>query len=270
MSEKRVIKSSNKTVLKFKRHQKVDLKIPQFHVDYELHPRLNDIALMKNMNTHFATAMIGAAGSGKTSLMLAMLSTKSLYKRIFDKIYLFIPPNSLASIKNNELSTLPEDQIYSELNIDNLIDCFEKVEKNSKDDKNSLVIFDDVQQFLKGGCESLIVHMINNRRHNRLSVIILAQSYKKVPKMARQAFTDLFLFRLSKEDYAQIFGEVVHISKLQWESLLNSFSTVQKDLPNSFLYISIKNQEYFINWDECILGENAKIKDEDDTGTIEK
>lgn len=259
----KVVKSSTKPLIKIKAHRQVELKVPQFKVDSILSTKLTEQPLLKHMNTHFACALIGAAGSGKTTLAMGLIATPNLYKRVFHKIYIFMPENSMSSIKNNVFMELPQDQIYNELTVDKLIECFEKVEANAKEEINSLVVFDDVQQFLKGPAESLLLHMINNRRHNRLSVMILAQSYIKIPRMARQAFTDLFLFRLSKGDYDRIFDELVHLDRTTWSLLQMEFLKEQKEAPNSFLYMSSKSQKYFINWNECLLNEDDGKQEED-------
>lgn len=50
-------------------------------------------------NTAFAMALIGSAGSGKTSLMVNMLTHKQMYKKTFDHVHLICPANSMASLK---------------------------------------------------------------------------------------------------------------------------------------------------------------------------
>lgn len=252
-----------KSKLVIKKNPEVKLKIPHFTVDEILSPKLNLIPLTRNLNKHFACAFIGRAGSGKTSLALGMLGSSDIFKRVFDNIYAFVPPNSRASIKKNVLQDLPDDQIYDELTTDNLIHCFERVEQNAKESLNSLILFDDVQQFLKGDCEPLLVHMINNRRHNRVSLMVIAQSYGKIPKAARQAFTDVFLFNLSKADYAKIYEELVSSEKDNWERVLTNYSLQTAANEHSFLYFNTLNQSFFINWNECLFDEGQQESDED-------
>ena len=48
-------------------------------------------------------------------------------------------------------------------------------------DLKTLIIFGDVQQYLKGECEKYLSHMVNNRRHAKLSLWFLCQNYKTIP-----------------------------------------------------------------------------------------
>lgn len=266
----KAVKAVRNTKCKLSKNCAPKLKMPDFKVDDPLHKRLDKISLLKHMNKHFACAMIGKAGSGKTSLALALLTTPELMKRVFDKVYVFVPKNSRASIKNNVLDELPDEQVYDNLTPETLIECFEKVEENAKENKASCIIFDDVQQFLKGDCEALLVHMINNRRHNRLSVFVLAQSYKKIPKMARSAMTDFFLFQLAKDDYNEIFKEVVEMDSKKWAALLRAYYDNLKSNSHDFIYISNRDQAYYLNWDEYLYLENDSEQEEDYTTSFEK
>jgi hypothetical protein len=242
------------------------LKLPSFSVDEKLHTRLDDFPLLKHLNKSFACGILGKAGSGKTSIVIGLLNTPRMMKKVFDKIFVFMPRNSRASMKNDIFQQLPEDQVYSDLTIENLIECFEKVEEQAKQRNKSLVIFDDVQQFLKGECQDLVTHMVNNRRHNRLSIFVIAQSYKKIPKMVRDAFSDLFLFKLSKEDYDEVYREVVQTSTSNWNFIMNEYLKESKKTPHTFLYINTSSQSFFVNWDEISESGN----DSEEANEIEK
>ena len=193
--------------MKLKQHQKVELKLPEFEVDKPLSPHLDEIPLLKYLNKSFACSFIGRAGSGKTSLMTGLLQTKNKFKKVFNKIYLFMPTYSRASMKKCIFDCLPQDQIYHELNLETLTDVFNKIEQNRNDKLLSLIIFDDVQDSFKGDCEKLLLKIINNRRHLLTSIMIIAQSYMKISLDVRKALTNHFLFNLSKEDYATIYDE---------------------------------------------------------------
>jgi hypothetical protein len=236
--------------MKRKRNTAPSLKLPSFSVDEKIHKRLDEVPLLRHLNKSFACGVLGRAGSGKTSVVIGLLNTPKMMKKLFDKIFVFIPPNSRKSINDDIFGQLPEDQVYSELTVETLIDCFEKVEEEAKEKRRSLVIFDDVQQFLKGECQDLVTHMVNNRRHNRLSLFVVAQSYKKIPKMVRDAFSDLFLFKLSKEDYDEVYREVIHLPPQKWTEIMFEFQKESKENPHSFLFVNTTTNSVFINWDE--------------------
>lgn len=247
--------------MKLKHNQEIKLKLPTFHVDQPLSKHLSKIPLLSLMNKSFACGFLGKAGSGKTSLMTGLLQTKKKFKKVFHKIYLFMPEYSRGSMDKCIFDCLEKDQIYNELNIDTLSDVFEKIEKNRKENMMSLVIFDDVQDAFKGECEKLILKMINNRRHLRMSLMFIGQSYMKMSRDVRKVLTDMFIFNLSKEDYKDIYDEHIHIDKSQFGDILKMYRKVDRATSGkTFLYINTASQRCFINWDEIdVNDEDSEI-----------
>lgn len=235
--------------MKLKKNDEIKLKLPEFEVDKPLSPHLDEIPLLKLLNKSFACSFIGRAGSGKTSLMTGLLQTKNKFKKVFNKIYLFMPDYSRGSMKKCIFDCLPEDQIYNELNLDNLLDVYEKIKTNTEEGLLSLIIFDDVQDAFKGECEKLILKIINNRRHLRTSIMVIAQSYKKISLDVRKALTNHFLFNLSKEDYDIIHDERIYISKDEWRTILTQYRKTNNNKGN-FIFLDPELQKIFINWDE--------------------
>lgn len=243
-------------VLKIKRNQEIKLKLPTFQVDNPLSPHLDSVPLLSLMNKSFACAFLGKAGSGKTSLMTGLLQTKKKFKKVFHKIYLFMPEYSRGSMKDCIFDCLPEEQVYSDLNIETLTNCYDQVRANRDEGLLSLVIFDDVQDNFKGECEKLILKMINNRRHLKLSLMFIGQSYMKMSRDVRKVLTDMYIFNLSKEDYKDIYDEHIHISKSDFDDILKQYRITDKETKGkNFLYINPATQRFFINWDEIVLEE---------------
>ena len=240
--------------MKLKQHQKVELKLPEFEVDKPLSQHLDEIPLLKYLNKSFACSFIGRAGSGKTSLMTGLLQTKNKFKKVFNKIYLFMPTYSRQSMKKCIFDCLPQEQIYHELNLVTLTDVFHKIEQNRNEKLLSLIIFDDVQDSFKGECEKLLLKIINNRRHLLTSIMIIAQSYMKISLDVRKALTNHFLFNLSKEDYATIYDERVYIPKDDWNNILSHYRKNNKQKGN-FIFLDPEMSKIFINWDEVINDE---------------
>ncbi len=240
--------------MKLKQNEKVILKLPEFEVDKPLSPHLDEIPLLSYLNKSFACSFIGRAGTGKTSLMTGLLQTSKKFKKVFHKIYLFMPSYSRGSMKKCIFDVLPQDQIYNDLNIETLQDVYNKVVQNREDGFLSLIIFDDVQDNFKGECEKLILKMINNRRHLLLSLMIIARSYRKMSRDVRKALTNHFLFNLSKEDFSDIYDERIYIDKNSWDTILTQYRK-SNDKNGNFLFIDPEKQKMFINWDEVIFEE---------------
>ena len=236
--------------IRIKNCNKPNVKLPKLICDQQLHPHLNEFPLTELMNKSFACLIAGKAGSGKTSLLVGLLSTPKLFKKVFDHIFLFMPPNSRASIDNSIFECLPDEQVFDELNLDTLLMAFGAAEIASKRNERTLIIFDDVQNFFKGECEKLITHMIANRRHNRLSMFFVAQTYKKVPRPCRLGMSDLFCFRLSKSDMDDIKTELVDISDQIWNRIMLQYQQTLKHNPRVFLYLNPSTNRVFFDWDE--------------------
>ncbi len=237
--------------MKLIKNQEIILKLPEFEVDKPLSPHLDEIPLLSYLNKSFACAFIGRAGSGKTSLMTGLLQTKNKFKKVFHKIYLFMPEYSRGSMKKCIFDCLPEDQIYNTLTYENLVEVYEKCEENNKNKLLSLVIFDDVQDAFKGECEKMLLKIINNRRHMRTSIILLAQSYIKMSRDVRKVLTNHFLFNLSKEEYDDIHSERFYFPKILWQNILKLYR--QGDRKGDFMFLDPEKNKIFINWDEVSL-----------------
>jgi predicted ATP-dependent serine protease len=66
-------------------------------------------------NRSSATLIVGGMGSGKSSLLLQILT--SFWKKVFCFIYVVAPASSLTSIKKSPLRVLPDDQFFDGLTV---------------------------------------------------------------------------------------------------------------------------------------------------------
>ena len=108
------------------------LKMPTFSVDTKLDKKLDDYEITSLMNKSNFTLFLGRAGSGKTSLLVSFLNTPSLFKYVYDVIFVFMPSNSRASIKDNFFDkNIPEDQIYDDVSYDDLEEVYEIAKRNA-------------------------------------------------------------------------------------------------------------------------------------------
>ena len=101
-----------------KHNKKPDLPVCQMVCDKKIHPKLDKYELTKFLNCHSTNLLIGKPGSGKTNLIYQIM--KSITNKCYDKIYLFQPEKSRASMKDKLFDQLPEDQKFEELSFENL------------------------------------------------------------------------------------------------------------------------------------------------------
>jgi GTPase SAR1 family protein len=87
---------------------------------------------------------LGKAGSGKSSLLISLLQTKGLFKRVFHDIILFCPPNSRASISNDFWSkNLPEENVFDEVTEETLQNAYDVAQANALEGFQTLIVLDD-------------------------------------------------------------------------------------------------------------------------------
>jgi hypothetical protein len=226
------------------------MSMPKFSVDNELDSKLNQFPITELMNRSNFTVFLGKAGSGKSSLLISFLKSKTLFYRTYHTIILFMPPNSRQSIKDGFFDKyLPKHQIFDEVTVDTLAEAYAIAQTNAQEDYNTLFIFDDVQKYFKGDCEKQILHFINNRRHARLSLWFACQTYHSIPRQVRQGITDLFVFKINKTELENIFSE-------QFEQHKDRFIEILQHVfikPHDFMYLNTNSQRVFSNWDELVI-----------------
>ncbi len=223
--------------------------------DKGLHPKLNDFELTKFLNGHETNLLIGRPGSGKTSLLYSLFKSRSLFNKVFHNIYLFQPSHSRASMKDNLFDKIPDNQKFDELTFENLESVLNNI-KNEDPKYNNCIIFDDMTAYLKNpDTLKLLKEMIFNRRHLRLSIFFLVQTWFSVNKDIRKLFSNIFIFRVSKTELKNMFEEVIE-SK---EKYINEISKIVFDEPYKYLMININSQRLFKGFDELIFNDENNI-----------
>lgn len=203
-------------------------------------------------NKHAAIAIIGSAGSGKSSFAISLLTDKLAYKKVFHNVYFVIPPHSRASVANKIFEKHDQEKIYDELTPEILQEIKSTVEHESEEGFNSLLVIDDQTAFLKvKSNEMLLKNLIYNRRHLKLTIWILSQSYTQLPLSIRKCMSHLVLVGKpkNKKEYESIFEELIFMPKDQGDELIKY---VFKK-PHDFLLSNIETGELYRNFNKLIL-----------------
>jgi AAA15 family ATPase/GTPase len=197
--------------------------------------------------------LIGKPKSGKTSLLHSMFQHKGLLRYCFTKVYLFQPVQSGASINDSIFDTLPEDQIYNELTYDNLADVRSRIEEDAADGLSSCIIFDDVTAQLKNKSTlQLFKQLAFNRRHLRLSMYFLVQTWFSVSKEIRRLWSNIFVFKVSKNEMGNIWDEIIEHP----DEYMHPIMKMVYNEPYKFLFINTDSQRLFDGWDEIMIDED--------------
>lgn len=218
--------------------------------DSALDPKLNKYDVTSFLNNHSMTLLIGKPRSGKTSLLHSMFLHAGLLRHCYHKIYLFQPPQSAASIKDSIFDMLPKDQIYPELNLDTLLEVKLRIEDDAAEGYTSCIIFDDVTAELKNKPTlQLFKQLAFNRRHLRLSMYFLVQTWYSVPKELRRLWSNIFIFKVSKNEMSNVWQEIIEHA----DEFMQPIMKMVYNQPYKFLFINTDSQRMFDGWDEILI-----------------
>jgi hypothetical protein len=197
------------------------VKPPEFDCDVVISENITDPL----PNTAFFGAIIGSAGSGKTSLLINFLTQKDMYAKAFDHVHLICPKASMKSIKDDIWENHPADKIHNSLDgmtIDKLIKLGEERKHAKPKAQNTLVIIDDMTVFLKQkDIEAKLREMVYNRRHIHISIFILVQSYNAMPLTLRKTLSHFWLFKpRNKKESEAIWEELMFVDRKTGAELL--------------------------------------------------
>jgi hypothetical protein len=153
-------------------------------------------------------------------------------------------------MKKDIFGKLPADQLFDELTFENLDLVLDEIEASH--DLNIAIIFDDVGASLKNyDTMNLMKKLIFNRRHLHTSVFFLVQTYYSIPKDIRKLFSNLFIFRVNKNELMTIFDEIVEDKEIT--DIASQISKLIYDKPYNFMFINTDTQRIFKNFDELII-----------------
>lgn len=174
--------------------------------------------------THpFRMYVVGASGSGKTNLILNLLTRDLFYKDYFQSIIVISP-----TARNLDAS-------YQHLNIpeENFFNCNEEVLETIKEiqeerkhtdmETRTLVLLDDIVSFSRFCRSDILLQFAVMSRHWNVSMIILSQAYHRIPKSIRLQMSCVAFFKGSNKELDIIAEDLgaPGLSKKQFISLIN-------------------------------------------------
>ena len=220
--------------------------------DELLHEKLNNYEMTSFMNSHETNLFIGKPKSGKTSLLYSFFKSPKLFRKVFHNVFLFQPSHSRASMKDNLFEKIPDEQKFDELNEENLQVVIDVI-KNEDKKYNNCIIFDDMTSYLKNH-EILksFKELIFNRRHLRTSIFFLVQTWYSVPKDIRKLFSNIFIFRVSKQENSVIYSEVIEDKKKYQDEITN----LVYNEPYKYLFVNLNSQRFFDGFNELLFDED--------------
>ncbi len=242
--------------MKFKEvhNDQLTINAPKFKCDRIISDQIRDPL----PNTAFAAAVIGSAGSGKTSLVVNFLTDPRMYRQCFDHVHLVCPKSSMNSLKDDIWEGHPSEKIHNSLDFHTLEAIHRKtVERSNVKPKpeTTLLVIDDMTVWLKQKeIEQKLSEIIFNRRHNYTSMLILVQSYKAMPMNLRKTLSHFFLFKPNNKKEAEaIWEELLFFPKTDGEELLKFTFREKYD----FLMGDCTNGEVYRNFNHIETGDGV-------------
>ena len=197
--------------------------------------------------------ILGKPGQGKTSLITNLV--KTVFKKCFEHIIVFIPESSRRSIENDIYGkNLPATDIYDTFSEETLDEAIDKIEENAENEENTLIIIDDWQSALKmPEIQLRLQKMVTRMRHMRTTIFILQQNFQKLPKFLRELVTNVITFNVGKSQLNKLFEETVQLDADKFQALVD-LAFKEK---NDWIAINVNgNRNIYRGFDRIVFDES--------------
>jgi thymidine kinase len=202
--------------------EKPNLKKVKMNVDDVIDDKMLKYPMVADLFSKTSFNVIcGKMGQGKTTLITNLV--KTVFKRCFEHIILFMPAGSRRSIENDIYGkNIPADDIYDTLSDDTLDEAIDKIEENAENEENTLIIIDDFQAALKmPEIQARLQKIVTRMRHMRTTIFILQQNFQKLPKFLRELVTNVITFNIGKSQLNKLFEETVQLDADKFQALVD-------------------------------------------------
>jgi thymidine kinase len=233
--------------------EKPNLKKVKMLVDDVIDPKLLKYPMVEDLFSRTSFNIIcGKPGAGKTSIITNFV--KTIFKKAFEHILVFMPEGSRRSIENDIYGKqLPPGDLYDALTADNLEDVIEKLNESSEEGENTLLLIDDFQSALKDpDIQKRLQTIVTRMRHLRCTIFILQQNFQKLPKFLRELVTNVITFNIGKSQLNKLFEETVQLDKEKFQNLID-LAFKEK---NDYIIINVNgNRNIYKGFDRIVFEE---------------
>ncbi len=176
----------------------------------------------------FIYALIGAPGTGKSSLLLSLFRDRNYYKKKFNNIFLITPESSFSSVSNHPFKN--HSKVYHDLNEDVLENIYEELVELKRECiedgfpmETSCLIIDDFANDLKSKeLIKILKRILTKSRHIGCSVIFTLQAFNMFPLVLRKMLTNITLFKpKNKVELESVRKELINMNEEKTNELMN-------------------------------------------------
>ena len=215
----------------------------------------------------FLLAVVAPPRAGKSNLIINLICNSEFYRgnkkdHYFDDIYYCSPTQSFDKTTMNALKMLDNvvqiddlDQLY---HLDSVLRQ-RMAEQSAAEDltkrKKILVVLDDCVGIMQKNPE--IALLATKYRHYGISMIVVSQSFRKLPLLIRNCATGLIVFNLANgREVEKVYEE--HGSGFpNWYDMYE-ISTEKK---YNFIYMDIEHQKVYHNFNELLYDKDTAMAD---------
>jgi len=188
-------------------------------------------------------AIIGPKGSGKSSIILSLLtSKKSPYRKYFKNILLCSPTAQYDDkMKPLQEEVAMEGHYWDSLTdgtAEEMIDELNRMNEayTGKKKLQNLIILDDVtHSFPTGRKPSKISALFTNSRHLKTSIWVITHKYTSMPTIFRNQVDAMFIFRTNSKMEIECFKRDLNCDEDEFERNLQT--ATEED--HSFLFLNL-------------------------------
>ena len=191
----------------------------------------------------FRVIVIAPSNSGKSVLISNLISSRDLpYRKFFKKnIFIWSSTFHLDDPSFSLSDNIEKDNVFNEYNEQSVMEIVNEQtgiikQYTKKKTPHLLFIFDDVVQDLKQSKQSVLNKLFFSARHYSISLILLSQQYKMVPRSVRLNASDIIIFQTGNNSEIQKIAEEQAIPVDRFKQILKDATTE----PFSFLVIHQK------------------------------
>ena len=193
---------------------------------------------------------IGRPGSGKTSFLYSLFKDRRCLKKTWNNVVLCCPQASLNSIKkrDNIFKDLSEDKFYTDL--ENIDQIKEQIKAYASEDENTALLIDDCMSSLKDHyVEKVLIDLVANRRHYKLSLFLTSQIYERIPLRVRKLINiAVTTYKPSKKEITLLFDELLE----KKQEVAGQVYKVAFKKHYDFLLLDVVRQKVYANYDEIV------------------
>ena len=175
-------------------------------------------------------ALIGAPGTGKSSLLLSLFRDKQFYKKKFNHIFLLTPESSFISVIDHPFAKHDKTKIVHDLTEDILENIFNELVMIKKEcilegfplEYSCLIIDDFASDLKRNDLIMALKKFLTKSRHICCMVIMTLQAYNLLPLVLRKLLNNIILFKPNNRvEMESVRKELINLNESDTMQLFN-------------------------------------------------